>query len=352
MRYWCLAIRRTQTVTTFQYTAPHDQMIHLERMVYEGDRIAKTALDQELSSAKSELDRVLRAKRVAASNASRQAAQAQATQAASHLTASTSTSIPTPISSFYSYTTKPIMSSLQGTSFSHYYSSFTYPYTQTMPYSASVLSYPMNPNLTRNPAPVSALQPFATASAPPQTNATQTITTTSTTSTSTVTTDLSAVPAPTNGQTTSTSVTSQSTSTRPPVTIPLSIPITSLPALRALGILPVPKAALPPPSEPQPAAVLIGSTAGGTMLSIEVNAALLQAPQMSGLAILLSGLVQMGGGNSSSGSSSAASTTNGTATTSSSAKVTASTPSAAASPGTSTTKSGVSTVTASKDPGT
>jgi len=79
------------------------------------------------------------------------------------------------------------------------------------------------------------------------------------------------------------------------VAIPLQIPVTALPALQAIGILPVPKASLPPPSEPQPAAVLIGTTNNGSMLSLEINAALLQGPQMSGLAVLLSDLVKTSG---------------------------------------------------------
>ena len=90
-----------------------------------------------------------------------------------------------------------------------------------------------------------------------------------------------------------------SSSTSPPasVAIPLQVPVTLLPSLQAIGILPVPKASLPPPSEPQPAAVLIGTTNNGTMLSLEINAALLQGPQMSGLAVLLSDLVKTSGNN-------------------------------------------------------
>ena len=105
------------------------------------------------------------------------------------------------------------------------------------------------------------------------------------------------------GSSTPTPATTQATtnhdSTTTPATrvnIPLTMPVTSLPALQALGILPVPKAALPPPGEPQPAAVLLGSTNNGSMLSLEITAARLQPPQMSGLAVLLTTLVQMSGG--------------------------------------------------------
>jgi hypothetical protein len=246
-------------------------------------------LEQDLSAAKSEHDKQLRAKRAAAQAASRQAALAQAAQASAHLTANASNSAST--AGFYGYSSKPVMSSLPGTSFSHYYSSYSYPYSQAIPYTSS---YQLNPGLARNPTPVSTLQPVTAALGSLQTG-TSANTTGLTASTSTSTTQATA--STTNTASTTSIPQPTLTSTRPPVNIPLQIPVTSLPALRALGIMPVPKATLPPPSEPQPAAVLIGSTAGGTMLSIEVNAALLQASQMSGLAILLSGLVQTGGGS-------------------------------------------------------
>jgi hypothetical protein len=76
--------------------------------------------------------------------------------------------------------------------------------------------------------------------------------------------------------------------------IPVQLPVGSLPALHALGILPVPAASLPPPDQPQPPAVLRGSTANGTMLSLEINVSLLQQAQMSGLAMVLNSLMSRG----------------------------------------------------------
>ncbi|KDR75844.1 hypothetical protein GALMADRAFT_248572 [Galerina marginata CBS 339.88] len=73
--------------------------------------------------------------------------------------------------------------------------------------------------------------------------------------------------------------------------IPVQLPVASLPALHALGIIPVPAASLPPEGQPQPAAVLRGSTANGTILSLEINVSLLQSTQMSGLAMVLNTLV-------------------------------------------------------------
>ncbi|EFI28111.1 hypothetical protein CC1G_14138 [Coprinopsis cinerea okayama7 len=73
--------------------------------------------------------------------------------------------------------------------------------------------------------------------------------------------------------------------------IPVQLPVSSLPALHALGIIPVPATALPPEGQPQPPAILRGSSANGSMLSLEINVSLLQSAQMSGLAIILNSLV-------------------------------------------------------------
>ncbi|KAI6119862.1 hypothetical protein EDD16DRAFT_1479769 [Pisolithus croceorrhizus] len=84
--------------------------------------------------------------------------------------------------------------------------------------------------------------------------------------------------------------------------IPVQLPVTSLAALHALGIVPVSAASLPPPDQPQPAAILKGSTSNGTMLSLDINVSLLQSSQMSGLALLLNSLMSRG---ASSGQASA-----------------------------------------------
>ena len=76
--------------------------------------------------------------------------------------------------------------------------------------------------------------------------------------------------------------------------IPVQIPVGSLPALQALGIVPVAASSLPPPDQPQPLAVLRGSTSNGTMLSLEINVSLLQSAQMNGLAIVLNSLMARG----------------------------------------------------------
>jgi len=77
--------------------------------------------------------------------------------------------------------------------------------------------------------------------------------------------------------------------------IPVQIPVGSLPALQALGIVPVAVSSLPPADQLQPLAVLRGSTSNGTMLSLEINVSLLQSAQVNGLAIVLNSLMARGG---------------------------------------------------------
>ncbi|KAG6845932.1 hypothetical protein H0H87_000738 [Tephrocybe sp. NHM501043] len=91
--------------------------------------------------------------------------------------------------------------------------------------------------------------------------------------------------------------------------IPVQLPVASLPALHALGIVPIPAASLPPEGQPQPAAVLRGSTANGTMLSLEINVSLLHSAQMSGLAMMLNSLMS----KSAAGGSTTPSTQSGAA---------------------------------------
>ncbi|KAJ6593965.1 hypothetical protein B0H19DRAFT_1093070 [Mycena capillaripes] len=72
--------------------------------------------------------------------------------------------------------------------------------------------------------------------------------------------------------------------------IPVQLPVSSLPALQALGIQPVAATSLAPGAA-QPPAVLRGASADGTTLSLEINVSLLQSAQMSGLAIVLNSLM-------------------------------------------------------------
>jgi len=93
---------------------------------------------------------------------------------------------------------------------------------------------------------------------------------------------------PTTATTQTQSTTTTSDALSKPVSI--SLPISSLPALHALGIMPVSSLAVPPPGQPQPQAVLKGTTANGTMLSLEINIGQLQATQVSGLALIINAI--------------------------------------------------------------
>lgn len=73
--------------------------------------------------------------------------------------------------------------------------------------------------------------------------------------------------------------------------VPVQLPVTSLNALSALGIVPIAAASVPS-AGPQPPAV-IKSTNGST-LNLEINLSLLQSAQMSGLALILNALTSRG----------------------------------------------------------
>ena len=102
-----------------------------------------------------------------------------------------------------------------------------------------------------------------------------------------------------------TSITSTSDALSKPVS--LSLPISSLPALHALGIMPVSSLSVPPPGQPQPQAILKGTTANGTMLCLDVNIGQLQATQVSGLALIINAIAAqaVSATSSQSGASSA-----------------------------------------------
>ncbi|KAJ7497358.1 hypothetical protein FB451DRAFT_1211151 [Mycena latifolia] len=78
----------------------------------------------------------------------------------------------------------------------------------------------------------------------------------------------------------------------PNAAIPVQLPVSSLPALHALGIQPVAATSLAPgATQPPPPAVLRGSSANGTMLNLEINVSLLQSAQVNGLALVLNSLM-------------------------------------------------------------
>ncbi|KAH9030350.1 hypothetical protein EDB85DRAFT_1440808 [Lactarius pseudohatsudake] len=72
--------------------------------------------------------------------------------------------------------------------------------------------------------------------------------------------------------------------------IPVQLPVSSLPTLYALGIVPVPTQSVSVDA-PTPPAVLRGTSANGAMLNLEINISLLQASQVSGLALMLNSIM-------------------------------------------------------------
>ncbi|KAF9529367.1 hypothetical protein CPB83DRAFT_812168 [Crepidotus variabilis] len=206
---------REVNVRTAKRSSPDDQAYYLAQVVVDGDRSENAWLSSELRTARSELERIERDKRAAATAARM---------------------------SQFSTTPQHIAPSMQ----TQYYRAYPYAYTQ---------AYGTAPTSTGSTV-ASTAPTMATFSATP-------------------------TPAPTPPT---------PSPYLPNGAIPVQLPVASLPALHALGIVPVPAASLSA-GLPQPAAVLRGSTANGTLLSLEINVSLLQSTQMTGLAMVLNSLV-------------------------------------------------------------
>ncbi|KAI0036953.1 hypothetical protein K488DRAFT_81694 [Vararia minispora EC-137] len=234
-----------------------DQAYYSETVLLEAEKSESSALNAELKTARVELDRLEREKRAAT-------APTKTTTTFQSSSISSSGSLPG-TSSAGTGTTTP------ATSYQYQYRSYQYPYASTQ----STNTYPSQ-------YPYSYYAPSATA------NATATVTATSAASTPL---SKAATPAPSSSSASSTtSVTTMPSMSMPRGPVPLQLPATVLPRLNALGIFPVPRAtsaATPPPN-----AILVGTSAGGTTLHLEVNLAALQPPQMTGLAEVLTQITQ------------------------------------------------------------
>ncbi|KAK0460987.1 uncharacterized protein EV420DRAFT_1529533 [Desarmillaria tabescens] len=184
-------------------SAPDDQAVFLAQAVLEGERADTVTLNNELRTARTELDRLEREKRVA-TNAQR--------------------------TSYY-MTTQPATPTT--TASRPYYHSYPYAYAQA--YGAPVQQ--SSTSSVQPPAAPTAATPYQAGSA-----------------------------------------------------IPVQLPVSSLPALHQLGIVPVAPTSVTD-GQPAPPAVLRGSSANGTMLSLEINVSVLQSAQMSGLAVILNSLM-------------------------------------------------------------
>lgn len=245
-------IRKVLSLTArLQRTASDDQAYYLERQVLDCERAEHSALTTELRNAKSELERVTRLQRAAA----------------------------LPQRPNYYASTPPV--------YAHHYRTYHYPYAQTYGVPAGSTATPQGyPYSVPLSSTISQYVPPALATA------TTTIKTQSAATASTaVPASAPITPSPlTPASDTSIPVPTSSASGASSA-IPVQLPVSSLPTLHALGIVPVPPQSLSANS-PTPPAVLRGTSANGAMLNLEINVSLLQAAQMSGLALVLNSIMR------------------------------------------------------------
>ncbi|KAH9858813.1 hypothetical protein C2E23DRAFT_899171 [Lenzites betulinus] len=243
--------------------SPADQGYFLAQSLLEVERTDTATLQQELRSARQELDKLEREKRLAAPPP----APATPTAAAQRPTMNVRTA------NYYnpSAPSTPTQTPTAAT--------FMPPYR---PYSYQYSQYPTS-QYTYNPLAYGATQ-YGTATSP--------YGAASATSTPTYATPASATTATT---TSAASAQVQQAQAHPAsassTAVPVQLPVSSLNALNRLGIVPVAAASVPP-SGAQPPAVI--KSTNGTTLNLEINLSLLQSAQMSGLAIILNALTSRG----------------------------------------------------------
>ncbi|KAN0128753.1 Glioma tumor suppressor candidate region domain containing protein [Lactarius tabidus] len=241
-------------------TAYDDQAYYLERQALDLERADHSTLSTELRTAKAELERITRQQRLVA--------QPQRTN--------------------YYLSGTPV--------YAHHYRAYHYPYAQTYGASTSSAPTPPTPGYPYSVPLNSTVQyvppPLATS------------TTAAKTSTAITPAGAPASTTPTPSSSTPTSNTAAPASKASPAgtsnvssAIPVQLPVSWLPTLHALGIVPVPTQSVSADA-PTPPAVLRGTSANGDMLNLEINVSLLQAAQMSGLALMLNSIMR---GTSNSG---------------------------------------------------
>ncbi|KAF5393442.1 hypothetical protein D9757_000638 [Collybiopsis confluens] len=206
------------------------ELVVLMQSVLDADRAAVAAMNAELRAARSQYDGLERQNRASTSGIS---------------------SAQPPTSARSSYHPPFSTTSTGANTQSPYYQSYTYAY-------APSFSVPVASGTSKT------YSTSAATSAKP---------TSSSALTSTFVAPLQAVPAPIR-----------------PNAIPVQLPVTYIPALNNLGIIPVAAETLID-GQPLPPAILRGSTSNGTILNLEINVSMLQPSQMSGLALILNSLM-------------------------------------------------------------
>ncbi|KAI9437723.1 hypothetical protein H4582DRAFT_2151288 [Lactarius indigo] len=239
-------------------TAYDDQAYYLERQALDSERADHSALSTELRTAKAELERITRQQRSTAH----------------------------PQRTNYYLSAAPV--------YAHHYRAYHYPYAQTygVPTSSSTTtpsypySVPLNSTVQYVPPP---LTTFATTTKTlsTATNPAGALASTTPAPSLSMPATITAPPEPTTSPAGTSNVSSA---------IPVQLPVSSLPTLHALGIVPVPTQSVSADA-PTPPAVLRGTSANGAMLNLEINVSLLQAAQMSGLALMLNSIM-LGSSNS------------------------------------------------------
>ncbi|KAI0355564.1 hypothetical protein OH77DRAFT_1402512 [Trametes cingulata] len=302
---------RKARIESGKRASPDDQSYVLAQALLEVERAETAALQQELRAARQELDKIEREKRLAAPPppppvpaAQRPTMNVRTANYYNPSAASTPTQTPTT-------------------------ATFMPPYR---PYTYSYSQYPTT-QYTYNPHAYGATPYTSTASNPygtPSASATTTPTTPAYTSAASA-----ATTTPTSVASAQVQQAQAHPSSASNTAVPVQLPVSSLNALSALGIVPIAAAAVPP-TGPQPPAVI--KSTNGSILNLEINLSLLQSAQMSGLALILNALTSRGvnvDGSFGGAASAAPSATTTTASTQSTVATTngaagASTPATAA----------------------
>ncbi|KAH8080267.1 hypothetical protein BXZ70DRAFT_641162 [Cristinia sonorae] len=288
---------RRARVNSGKREAFDDQAYWLAQAVLEGDRTETANLTAELRAARQELDKLEREKR---------AAQAAATVTAAPASAPSRPYYP-PIQAASTSTATPYASQYRNYSPYTYTQGYNTQYAYA-PYAVGGTGAPAAANsvygayTTRTAAPGSAAGSASApvpASAPPTSHQAAAQTPTGTSANG------SAAPTPVSMPVAASTVPGTATAS---TAYTIALPSASLTALSALGIVPIPAANAPAAGQPQPAAVLKGTTNNGTIVSLEINVSALQQNQRNGLAVILGALTSRG--LSSAASAAAASSGN------------------------------------------
>ncbi|KZT11024.1 TPR-like protein [Laetiporus sulphureus 93-53] len=240
--------------------SPDDQAHFLAQAILETEREETINVNAELRQARAQLEKLQREKR---------AAEAPVPQ-------------PRPPASYYAAPSTPT------SAYASQYRGYAYPYAHAYGAGQYTLS-PAFPTThaayTSTPSSTGAytgMSPYPSTPTPTASYAASS------------TTYQTATPVATSNAPAATAVTpAQHTPSRPPTSaIPVQLPVTSLPALTAIGLQPVPVSSLPAEGQQRPAAVLKSQT--GATMNLEINVGSLQPAQMSGLALILNALTSRG----------------------------------------------------------